>query len=128
MFRNLWCLLSVAIALAACTSTAPPVGAHPGATLGRADPVKVEIRPDYRLNPGDVIQVEVFNQPTLNQTVQLDSTGAIALTLLGRVSAAGKTAFELSQQVRDGYADKYLQNPQVAVLIKQQRVDTITVD
>jgi polysaccharide export outer membrane protein len=60
--------------------------------------------------------------------VQLDSSGVIDIPLLGRVPASGKTTFELAQKLQAAYGEKYLQNPQVTVMVKQSRVDTITVD
>jgi polysaccharide export outer membrane protein len=129
MFRNLVYLLSAAVMLASCAGDNAAIkNLPPGQSMGVADPVKVETAQDYRLWPNDIIQIEVFNVASLTRTVQLDSSGLIDLPLLGRVPASGQTPFELAQKLQAAYGDKYLQNPQVSVSIRQARVDTITVD
>ena len=83
---------------------------------------------DYRLWPNDIVQIEVFNMASLSRTAQLDSAGTLDAALIGSIPASGLTAHELAQKLQAAYAEKYLQNPQVTVMVTQSRVETITVD
>jgi polysaccharide export outer membrane protein len=129
MFRNLLCLIAATLSLAACASENREIAKLPaGATLAVADASKAPVAEDYRLWPNDIVQIDVFNMPALSRSVQLDASGIIDVPLIGRIPASGKTAFQLAQNLQAAYGEKYLQNPQVTVMVKQARVETITVD
>lgn len=128
MLRNLFCVVFAGLMMAACGSSLPLKDIPSGATLGVADPVKPEIGHDYHLSPGDIVQIEVVDVPTLNRTAQLDAQGMITMPYLGLVPAAGKTATELTMELQNRYGEKYLKNPEISVAVKQARVDTFVVD
>jgi polysaccharide biosynthesis/export protein len=128
MLRNLFVVFSASLMLAACASSSPLKDVAAGSTLGVADPVKQEIRADYKLSPSDIVQVDVFDVDSLNRTVQLDAQGNISLPYVGQVPAAGRTAAQLAMDLQNRYGEKYLRNPQISVLIKQARIETIVVD
>src|SRR6059058_566114 len=50
---------------------------------------------EYRILPQDMLEVSVYQVPSLNRTAQVDGTGHIALPLIGGVKAGGRTAREL---------------------------------
>ncbi|MFQ5498111.1 MAG: SLBB domain-containing protein [Candidatus Zixiibacteriota bacterium] len=50
---------------------------------------------DYRIGPGDVLEIKFYQDPVLNATVTVDLTGKIALDVIGYTEAAGKTAEDL---------------------------------
>ena len=89
MLRNLFCVVLTSLMLVACGSTASLKGLPSGQSLTAADPVKPEIAHDYRLSPGDIVQIEVVDVPTLNRTTQLDAQGMITMPYVGQVAAAG---------------------------------------
>jgi polysaccharide export outer membrane protein len=126
MFKTVATLVGAALLLAACASDQPK-GLPAGATLGVADAPKVQTV-EYRLSPTDIVEVQVYNVPTLNQLVQLDSAGIANFSLIGAVPAAGKTALELAADLKSRYGKEYLRDPQISVVIKQARVDSFTVD
>lgn len=128
MIRTLLCLLAVGLTLSACAENREIAKLPSGATLTTADPARTLVRPEYKLAPTDIIEISVFNVPSLNQSAQLDSAGNINLNLIGQVPAQGKTTYELAQDLKSRYGEKYLQNPQITVVAKQTRVDTFTVD
>jgi polysaccharide export outer membrane protein len=128
LFRQFVLVVAAGLALAGCGSDVAVKGLPKGDTLGAADPVKVTVRADYRLSPEDVVQIEVFEVPNLNRIVQLDAQGAISLPLIGVVQAGGKTASELGIELQNRYAVTYLKNPQISVLVKQFRTETVVVD
>lgn len=82
----------------------------------------------YRIGPLDVLTISVFRVPELSTTVQVADTGTINLPLIGEVPASGRTAQEIEQDVTAQLGEKYLQNPQVTVFIKEYNARRVTVD
>ena len=83
---------------------------------------------DYRIGTQDTLEIDVFQLNDLNRTVQVDSSGQILLPLLGQVPAAGKTSKELSNDIAAQLSEKYVNNPQVTVIVKDAQGQRITVD
>lgn len=83
---------------------------------------------DYRIGPEDTLEIDVFQLSDLNRTAQVDSSGRILLPLIGQVQAAGKTSEELSRDIAEQLGRKYVNNPQVTVVVKDAQGQRITVD
>lgn len=83
--------------------------------------------PDYVLGPEDVLDVEVFNVPELTKTVRVANDGTISLALLGRIRAAGLTAEQLRAELERRWGKTYLQNPQVAIFIREFHAQPVSV-
>ncbi|HSV36418.1 MAG TPA: polysaccharide biosynthesis/export family protein [Ramlibacter sp.] len=88
----------------------------------------VAIGRDYRVGPNDLIDVDVFDLDNVKRTVRVNAAGAISLPLIGAVTVAGLTSQEVEQRIADRYREKYLQNPQVSVFIKEFTTERITVE
>ena len=56
-----------------------------------------ESEKDYLIGVGDVLEVQVWQEPDLSRTVTVRLDGKISLPLTGDVQAAGKTTGELDQ-------------------------------
>lgn len=80
------------------------------------------------IGPLDTIQVEVFNVPELSREVQVDSSGRIAMPLVGTIDARGTTAAELGGAIETALRGRYIRNPQVTVNIKSSVSQVVTVD
>lgn len=128
VFRHFILAIASSLVLVSCAGGDSFKDVPSGASLAAPDPVHTEVRQDYQLNPDDVVEINVFDVASLNRTVQLDATGTINLPLIGQVVAAGQTARQLGQTLQTRYGEKYLKNPQISVLVKQMRVETIVVD
>lgn len=83
---------------------------------------------DYRIQPLDMLDVSVFQEPDLSRTVEVSSQGNVTMPLIGPVPAAGKTAAQLQSDIAGKLGAKYLQSPQVTVLVKDQPTQQVTVD
>lgn len=84
-------------------------------------PTVAEAR-DYQLGAGDALRVIFYGEDKLNGEYRIGSDGGLALPLIGRVDAAGKTVAELQQTVGAAYArGGYLLDPKVAVEIISYR-------
>jgi polysaccharide export outer membrane protein len=80
--------------------------------------------PDYGIGPGDVLQIAVFDVPNLSTSAQVGTDGAILFPLIGAVRVAGMTTSQAAHVLADKLGEKYLQSPQVSVLVARsaQRV------
>jgi polysaccharide export outer membrane protein len=138
---NLLTISGLALYLAACTSTSqsPPDLQLASASGGSQTkglqlvpnlppPVDTNNGQDVPIAPNDQLEIDVFQVPDLNRTVQVDNNGSISLPLVGEVKAAGKTVLALQNEITQRYGAKYLQNPQVSVLMKQSAGQQVTVD
>ena len=73
----------------------------------------------YRIGPGDVLDIRVFNRPQLSREARVDSNGVIQMPLLeGDIKAACLTENELAQEIARRYL-KYQRNPYVNVFVKE---------
>jgi polysaccharide export outer membrane protein len=71
---------------------------------------------EYRIGPGDMLQVFVWNQPELTVTVPVRPDGMISTPLISGVPAAGKTAPELAQDLQSALSE-FVRNPTVSVMV-----------
>jgi polysaccharide export outer membrane protein len=95
----------------------------PPDVLGVAGAV-VDVREDYRINPGDVIDIQVDRAPELSGMRRVTASGTIRMAYLGPVTAHGKTADELAGFIADSLHGRYLKNPRVTVTIEQLNSQT----
>jgi polysaccharide export outer membrane protein len=100
------------------TARTLPTLALPLATMGK----------DYRVSPNDLIEVEIFEMENLKRTVRVNAAGAVSLPLIGQVLVGGLTPQEIEQLIASRYSEKYLQNPQVSIFIKEFTTDRITIE
>jgi polysaccharide export outer membrane protein len=56
---------------------------------------------DYRLNPGDKLEITVWEEEKLKQEVVVLPDGTISFPLVGHVAAAGKTTADLVNLLRE---------------------------
>jgi len=71
---------------------------------------------EYRIGPGDTLQVFVWNHPELTVTVPVRPDGMISTPLIAGVPAEGKTATELAKDMEKALAE-YVRNPTVSIMI-----------
>lgn len=82
----------------------------------------------YRIGPQDVLEISVYQAADLTKTVQVAETGTINLPLLGDVPAGGSTARELERSLRAKLSEKYFQNPQVTVFVREYNSQRVIVE
>jgi polysaccharide export outer membrane protein len=102
-----------------------------GTTLPEADSVRAGaafIQSEYRIAPQDTLEITVYQFPTLSRVTQVDSAGRLSLPLVGAVVAAGKTVGELEMELTRKLGARYIQSPQVSVLVKESIGARVTVD
>ena len=107
-----------------------PTSAASSPTAGRTAPLGTlaSLGADYRIGPNDLLDVEVFGVPDLKRTVRVNSSGQVSLALVGNVLLAGLSAQRAEELIAGKYAEKYLQNPQVSVFIREFTTQRITIE
>ena len=83
---------------------------------------------DYRIGPLDVVDVEVYDAKDLTRSVRVSEGGEISLPLIGRVHAGGLTASELENAIAQQLKDKFMEDPQVSVFVKEYMSQRVTVE
>ncbi len=81
---------------------------------------------EYRLGPGDVIEVFVWKEPDLTTTAVVRPDGKISLPLLNEFEAQNRTVAQLQKEVSDKLR-KYLAEPMVTVILKEVNAPRISV-
>jgi polysaccharide export outer membrane protein len=82
--------------------------------LGKADA-------EYRLGPGDLIEVSVFGVDSYRHALRISALGMIKLPLVDPITAVGLTAAELEQRLTSVLDGQVIRNPQVSVFVKEYR-------
>ena len=82
----------------------------------------------YRIGPGDVLDVRIYNRPQLSRdAVRVEGNGIIRMPLIeGDIKAACLTEGELAKEVSTRYA-KFYKNLQVDVFIKEYNAQQVAV-
>jgi polysaccharide export outer membrane protein len=101
-------------AILATTPQGPPASLDPG---------------NYRIGPQDKLNITVFQVKDLTvEKIEVDASGQILLPLIGSVQAQGMTTTELSKEIARRLGEKYLQNPQVSVVVEEASSQKVTVE
>ncbi|QJU57267.1 polysaccharide export protein [Sphingomonas sp. AP4-R1] len=75
----------------------------------------------YTLGPGDKLQITVYGEEDLSSEQQVGPDGTVAIPLIGRVPATGRTTTALTDEIRSKLAEGFVQNPSVTVTITTYR-------
>ena len=102
-FLASWLLVSMAVA------------AEPAAAAVDAPPPQI-VTNDYRIGPGDVLNVFVWRNPELTVTVPVRPDGKVSTPLVSDMVAQGKTPSQLSKDIETVLAE-YVRSPQVNVIV-----------
>jgi polysaccharide biosynthesis/export protein len=82
----------------------------------------------YRVGPQDVLDITVFNVAQLSRVSQVADDGSINFPLIGQVQVGGKTTRQVETDMAARLGARYLQSPQVSVLVKEYNSQRVTVE
>lgn len=82
----------------------------------------------YRIAPGDMLTINVYQVPDLSRVVEVDSEGTFDYPLLGRINARGMSPGELRELLTKRLGEQYLQSPSIEVSLKSTVTNQVTVD
>ncbi|MBN2143853.1 MAG: polysaccharide export protein [Candidatus Aureabacteria bacterium] len=77
-----------------------------------------ESEENYRLQPGDVLNISILDEVDLSREVKVLSNGKIIYPLLGEVAVQGKDLIEVTNTLKT-LLSEYLIEPHVSVYIKE---------
>lgn len=106
-----------------------PADKSVAANLRQADDKVVSDSKDrYRIGPGDVLDIRLFNHPNFSRdAVRVEGNGMIRMPMIdSEIQAACKTEGELAKDIADKYL-KFYRNPQVDVFVKEYRSVTVSI-
>lgn len=72
---------------------------------------------EYTVQPDDVLQVTVFEEPDLTTRARVSRTGHIIFPMLGQVSVAGMTVSQVQMKLTELLGESYLVHPQIQVFV-----------
>lgn len=77
---------------------------------------------EYRLGPGDVVRVTVYQNPDLTLEARIGEAGTVSYPLLGSVRLGGNTVSQAEKLIADGLrSGNFVRQPQVSILVVQVR-------
>ena len=82
---------------------------------------------NYRIQPSDILSIQVYQQQDLNKEVRVEADGTISLHLVGRVNVEGLTGSDARERITELYDRDYLVNPQLDLQVIQFNLDEVQV-
>ncbi|GJM09407.1 MAG: hypothetical protein DHS20C11_16830 [Lysobacteraceae bacterium] len=76
---------------------------------------------EYRMGPGDEIDIVVYDEPDMSPTVTVSQQGTIRYPFLGTLNVTGKTVDEVEAMLMSGLKGPYLIDPKIQVSIRKYR-------
>ncbi len=73
---------------------------------------------DYRVGVGDVLKIEVYDEPDLCGSFQVRHGGSIVFPLIGEMNVAGSTIDLVGRTLSDELGERYLVDPHVKVEVE----------
>lgn len=108
-------LLISLLALTACGGT--PTAPSASATVPTAENSEID-QTNYRIGPGDVLDIFVWRNPEISTQVPVRPDGKISTPLVEDMVAVGKTPSELARDMEEVLAT-YIKSPSVNVIVTQ---------
>ena len=80
----------------------------------------VTLAADYRLGPGDVVSINVYDYPELLTETRVSDSGSITFPLIGEVSVSGKTPAEIEKVITGALSSGgFIKQAQVHVKVQE---------
>jgi polysaccharide export outer membrane protein len=97
----------------------PPAPAQTPVPSASPSPAPTPDRNDYRVGPGDVLEITVLGNADLSRSATVQPSGSITFPLLNEVSVAGLTVSEVQQKMASLLQKDFLVDPHVEVKVKE---------
>lgn len=76
-----------------------------------------QAKPEYRIGPGDNLQIFVWRNPEITTTVPVRPDGRVSIPLVQDIQAAGKTPSQLADDLTRTLSE-YIKDPLVTVIVQ----------
>ncbi len=80
----------------------------------------------YVLQPGDLIDIQVYMEDNMNRILRLSGNGTITFPLVGNIKLSGLTLEQAEVRLAERLRS-YIKNPQVSMLVKEYGNKTVYV-
>ncbi|OSM02369.1 polysaccharide biosynthesis/export family protein [Magnetofaba australis] len=87
-----------------------------------AEAAQDTLRTGYHLGPGDVIQIDVAEEPEMSVKARIQADGKISYAFVGEILAQGLSVKQLEKKIYDRLIDGYLKNPKVSISVLTYRM------
>jgi polysaccharide export outer membrane protein len=81
----------------------------------------------YKLQPLDLLRIQVFQEPDLDREVRVSKNHTIVLPLIGTVDLNNRTVHDAELLITDLYGRDYLVNPQINITVTEYTQRTLNV-
>lgn len=112
----------ISLIILICTVTAgaqiPPGAGAPNPPPAQQTPPPSAVTDDYKIGPGDTLQIFVWRNPELTSTIPVRPDGKISTPLVEDMVAVGKTPSELARDI-EKVLGEYVRSPQINVIVTQ---------
>ncbi|MBF9036675.1 polysaccharide export protein [Rhodobacterales bacterium HKCCE2091] len=78
----------------------------------------------YRVRPGDVLSIEVLEDPSLNRDVLVLPDGSFSFPFAGTISAGGRSVGQIQSSVAQGISGNFTNMPNVFVSVRTLQTAT----
>jgi len=134
--RHLILGISTCVFMSACTGAKDyknlPAGTKDSFSAGKqisSAQIPSSVPHNDQIQAQDLLDIQVYKVPDLSKIgVRVSDKGYISLPLIGRVRAKGLTSEQLENSIEQRLAQRYLQNPQVTVLVKESTQRRVTIE
>lgn len=112
----------ISLIILICTVTAsaqiPPGAGAPSTPAAAPTTPASAVTDDYKIGPGDTLQIFVWRNPELTSTIPVRPDGKISTPLVEDMVAVGKTPSELARDI-EKVLGEYVRSPQINVIVTQ---------
>lgn len=112
-FRFLVIAATALCAIAAGFAADAPAGAP------SARKTEASVPSNYVLRAGDMLRIQVFQEPDLDRELRIAQDGTVVLPLIKTINAAGMTVPQFGAEIARLYDADYLVNPQINITVLQ---------
>jgi len=82
---------------------------------------------EYRIQPSDLLDINVYQEPDLSLKVRVTPDGNISYPLLGNIAVAGLTVAEVQRKLTELLAKDYLVHPRVTVSVETSSTQRVII-
>jgi polysaccharide export outer membrane protein len=108
-------MLALAAAMTQVPAQVPPAPAA-------ASPAPRAVPAEYRIGPGDILRITVFQNPELTLETRVSEAGSISYPLVGALQLGGLTVAAAERQIADALrSGNFVRQPQVTLVVLQVR-------
>ncbi len=87
-------------------------------SLGQEEKVAKDHPGEYVIQPDDVFEVYIWQNPDLSREIIVGPDGIISYPLVGRIKVAGLTILQLEQTLTERFSE-YIKSPLVSIMMKK---------